>query len=94
MTGRQLLLANHAKRRYATQIPTKPPITKNTVDDIESWPAPQMLGMKLPINPPTNPPVYVGPLRTRSSSANSTTEAIYFRRNGRTGAPLSICPLS
>ena len=37
---------------------------KNTIDEIESCPAPQRLGTKLPINPPTKPPVYVGPLRT------------------------------
>lgn len=59
-----LLLATQTNSRYATQIPRNPPIMKNTTDEIENCPAPQMLGMKLPISPPTNPPVYVGPLRT------------------------------
>jgi len=37
---------------------------KNAIAASESWPAPQRVGMKLATVPPTNAPVYVGPLRT------------------------------
>lgn len=57
---------------------------KNRTDDIDSWPAPQRLGMKLPINPPTKPPVYVGPLRTNPSSDNSTAETMNCSGYGQT----------
>ena len=41
--------------------------------------------MKLPMVPPTNPPVYVGPLRTGSSSVNSTVDTTNCMGCGRTG---------
>jgi hypothetical protein len=83
--GRQLFLADQTNSRYAIQIPKKPPIMKNTTDEIESCPAPERLGMKLPINPPTNPPMYVGPLRTNPSSVNSTAETMNCSEYGQTG---------
>jgi hypothetical protein len=58
--------ADQRSRRYEIQIPSTPPITKNTIDDIDSCPAPHRLGMKLPPKLPTNPPTYVGPLRIKS----------------------------
>jgi hypothetical protein len=58
---------------------------KNTTDEIDSCPAPQRLGIKLPINPPTNPPMYVGPLRTNPSSDNSTAETMSCSGYGQTG---------
>jgi hypothetical protein len=41
--------------------------------------------MKLPMVPPTNPPVYVGPLRTSSSSVNSTVQTTNYMGCGQTG---------
>lgn len=62
---------------------------KNRTDEIDSWPAPQRLGMKLPMNPPTNPPVYVGPLRTNPSSDNSTAETMNCSGSGQTADGLN-----
>ena len=64
--GFRVAQAVQTSRRYAIQIPNTPPITKNTIDDIDSCPAPHRLGMKLPPKLPTNPPTYVGPLRIKS----------------------------
>jgi hypothetical protein len=73
-------------------MPKKPPIMKNRTDEIDSWPAPQRLGMKLPMNPPTNPPVYVGPLRTNPSSDNSTAETMNCSGSGQTADALNQLP--
>jgi hypothetical protein len=70
-----MFVADQTKRRYAIQIPRKPPIMKKATDESENCPAPQRLGMKLATKPPTDPPMYVGPLRTSISSVNSTAQA-------------------
>ena len=48
--------------------------------------------MKLPTVPPTNPPVYVGPLRTSSSSVNSTADTMNCTGCGQTGNGLAGPP--
>ena len=75
-SGLQLFVADQANSRYAIQIPRKPPIMKNTTAESDNCPAPQRLGMKLAMKPPTDPPMYVGPLRTNPSSVNSTAGTI------------------
>lgn len=80
-----MFVADQANSRYASQIPKRPPIMKNTTDDIVSWPAPQRLGMKLPMVPPTKPPVYVGPLRTNPSSVNSRVKTMSCSEYRQTG---------
>ena len=48
--------------------------------------------MKLPMVPPTNPPAYVGPLRTSSSSVKSTVETMNCTGCGQTGNGLAGPP--
>lgn len=48
--------------------------------------------MKLLVVPPTNPPVYVGPLRTSSSSVKSTVETMNCTGCGQTGNDLANPP--
>jgi hypothetical protein len=42
-----------------SQIPIKPPTALKTIDEKEKKPAPQRLGIKLPIVEPTTMPIYI-----------------------------------